>query len=361
MKLMKSKVKQLDFTGINIYAGIDTHLKNWTVTIFIDGSIFKTFSMDPSAEILNNYLQNNFPNGNYFSVYEAGFCGYSVHRELVKLGIQNIIVNPADIPTTNKETVQKEDARDSRKLARSLSNGELEPIYIPERSTEELRSFVRHRKTIVKDITRNKCRIKSFLCRNGIKIPNELSQSASYWSSNFTNWLKTITLTTDYGHIELTNILENVTQLRLTLLSISKKLREISKRDEYKQQIKYLTSISGIGLIAAVTIISELETISRFKNLDQLCSFVGLVPSTNSSGQNEKTGKISPRCNHALREIIIESAWSAKRNDPGLALAFNKLCKRMKSNRAIIRIAKKLLSRIRFVLINQKEYEYAII
>jgi transposase len=357
---MKGKVKKLDFTGMNIYVGIDTHLKKWAVTIFIEDSIFKTFSMDPKAHLLHNYLRNNFPNGNYFSVYEAGFCGYSIHRELIDLGIKNIIVNPADIPTTNKETVQKEDARDSRKLARSLSIGELEAIYIPKRSTEELRGFVRHRKTIVKDISRNKARIKSFLYRHGIGIPIELSQSALYWSSNFTKWLKTIKLTTDYGHVELNNILENVNYLRLTLLSINRKLREIAKRDEYKQQIKYLTSIPGIGLIVAMTIISELESILRFKNLDRLCSFIGLVPSTNSSGQNERVCNITPRCNQALREVIIESAWIAKRNDPALAFAFSKLCKRMKPNRAIIRIAKKLLNRIRFVLINQEEYEYAI-
>lgn len=352
---------ELDFNGKNIYTGIDTHLKNWRVTILLDDLVFKTFSMDPNAKVLSNYLRKNFPKGNYLSAYEAGFCGYSVHRALLNEGIQNIVVNPADIPTTDKEKKQKEDARDSRKIARSLKSGNLEPIYIPSIETEELRGFVRYRKSVVRDIARNKSRIKSFLYRHGIKIPAELDSSSRYWSSNFTAWLKTIRLTTDFGHTVLLNTLATIEQLRLTLLSVNRELRKIAKNEAYAHQIKLLISIPGIGLIVAMTILSELECISRFKSLDQLCSFLGLVPTTKSSDENKRVGGITPRSNKPLREMLIESAWVAIRNDPALALAYSNLCKRMKPNRAIIRIAKKLVSRIRYVLANQVEYQCSIL
>jgi hypothetical protein len=68
---------------------------------------------------LLEYLKVNYPDGNYFSAYEAGFCGVWIHYRLLALGINNIVVNPADIPTTQKEITQKEDSRDSRKIARS--------------------------------------------------------------------------------------------------------------------------------------------------------------------------------------------------------------------------------------------------
>lgn len=358
---MSSKCKELDFYGKNIYAGIDTHLKNWSVTILLEDFTYKTFSMDPSARVLSNYLKRNFPNGNYYSAYEAGFCGYSVHRALEKEGIQNIVENPADIPTSDKERKQKEDSRDSRKIARSLSNGDLEPIYIPSQATEELRGFVRYRKSIVRDISRNKSRIKSFLYRHGVEVPMELNTASKYWSSNFTKWLKTIRLTTEFGHTALLGILETVNQLRVTLLNINKELRRIARCEEYVHKVKYLTSIPGIGLIVAMTILSELENISRFKNLDKLCSFLGLVPTTYSSSDRERMGGITPRSNKPLREIIIESAWIAVRNDPALALSYSNLCKRMKSNKAIVRIAKKLVSRIRYVLKNEVNYECAIL
>lgn len=358
---MSSKSKELDFNGINIYAGIDTHLKNWRVTIMVGETYYKTFSADPNAFSLASYLRKNFPNGNYLSAYEAGFCGYSVHRELEKLGIKNIIVNPADIPTTDKERRQKDDARDSRKIARSLQSGDLEAIYIPSIATQELRSLVRYRKSIVKDLSRNKNRIKSFLYLHGIKIPTILDAASRNWSSNFSKWLESIRLNTDYGHSVLANTLNTVNQLRKSLLDVNKELRRIGKTEQYACILKYLTSIPGIGLIVAMTIISELEDIMRFKNLDKLCSYIGLVPTTNSSGENERTGGVTPRSNKPLRGVIVESAWIAIRNDPALALAYSNLCKRMKPNKAIIRIAKKLLNRVRYVLKNQTEYKYAII
>jgi len=358
---MESKSKELDFQGQNIYAGIDAHLKNWRVTIMLEHTTYKTFSMDPDEEILHNYLHRNFPGGTYLSAYEAGFCGFSIHRKLEKKGIKNIVVNPADIPTTDKERKQKEDKRDSRKIARSLRNDELEAIYVPSKATEELRGLVRYRKTLVKEISRNKTRIKSFLHYHGIKIPQELDTASRYWSSNFSKWLETIRLTTDFGHIILSSTLDTVNHLRSNLLKINNELKEIAKSKVYSDTLRYLTSIPGIGLIVAMTIISELENIKRFKSLDKLCSFIGLVPTTKSSSDSERIGGVTPRSNKPLRSVLVESAWIAIRNDPALALAYSNLCKRMKPSKAIIRISKKLLSRIRYVLINETEYKYEII
>ncbi len=306
-------------------------------------------------------LKKNFPGESYFSAYEAGFCGFSTHRSLLEQGINNIVVNPADIPTTDKERKQKEDGRDSRKIAHSLRNGELEAIHIPARSTEELRGLVRYRKTLVKEISRNKTRIKAFLYCHGIEIPRELDSASRYWSSNFSKWIDTVRLSTSFGHIVLSSTLETVHHLRANLLKINKEIKHIAKSDEYAQKVKYLTSIPGVGLIVSMTLLSELENINRFKSLDKLCSFIGLVPTTNTSSETERIGSITPRSNKPLRRILIESAWMAARNDPALTHAYSNLCKRMKPNKAIIRIAKKLLSRIRYVLKNEMEYEYAIV
>ena len=128
---MQTQGNKLNFSGQNIYVGFDVHLKNWKVTIMTEELTHKTFSQSPKPEILFDYLKQNFPGGIYHSAYEAGYCGYWIHNKLVFLGIDSMVVNPADIPTTNKEMVQKEDKRDSRKIARSLRNGELVPIYVP--------------------------------------------------------------------------------------------------------------------------------------------------------------------------------------------------------------------------------------
>lgn len=357
---MQRKIKQLSFEGQNIYTGIDVHLKNWVVTIMLERSIHKKMSINPSAKELRNYLDKHFTGGTYYTAYEAGFTGYSTHWELQSNGFQNIVVNPADIPTTDKERRQKEDKRDSLKIAKSLRSGELQGIYIPQLQTMEFRTMVRHRKTLVKEISRNKNRIKSFLYANGIKIPEALGTDSRYWSNKFTTWLETLTFKTPEGKIVMAQVLEIVRFLRGKLLELNREFRKMKKSGLYSKQINLLCSIPGIGLVVAITILSEIENFKRFKNLDRFCSYVGLVPSTNTSGEKETVGGITPRSNKPLRSVIIEAAWVASRMDPVLAHKFNELCKRMKPCEAIIRIAKKLLSRIRFVMINQTTYEYSV-
>ena len=85
------------------------------------------------------------------------------------------------------------------------------------------------------------------------------------------------------------------------------------------------------------------------------------MPSTNSSGDSEKIGDITPRGHQVLRSALIESAWVAARIDPALLKSFQSYCKRMEPNQAIVRIAKKLLSRIRYVLKNKQPYVCAVV
>jgi transposase len=354
---MQNEVNKNNYNGDNIYVGLDVHSKNWSVTIMSEHSIFKTFSQNPDCKQLRKYLDKNFPGATYYSAYEAGFCGFSVHRTLEQEGIHNIIVNPADVPTTDKDKKQKEDKRDSKKLAKGLRNGELEAIYIPDIEMEELRQLVRYRKTLVKEITRNKTRVKFILHFHGIKIPEEYTKSSKTWAARFTKWLYTIRLTTDYGTMALQGMIEHVEFLRNKLLYVTKSLKKISKESQISSKMKYIQSVSGVGFITSLTLVTELGTISRFKSLDKLCSFVGFIPSTSSSGEKDKVGNITYRRNKFLRSEIVECSWVAVRTDPSLHLAYNKLCQRMAPNKAIIRIAKKLLSRIRYVLINEKEYE----
>jgi transposase len=110
-----------------------------------------------------------------------------------------------------------------------------------------------------------------------------------------------------------------------------------------------------------MTIISELDDIQRFRSIDALCSYVGLVPRTNSSGDNDKTGGITPRSNRQLRSMLIESAWIAIRHDPALMMKYSELVKRMDPSKAIVNIAKKLLSRIKYVLVNKTPYVKGVV
>ncbi|MFH0865519.1 MAG: IS110 family transposase, partial [Bacteroidota bacterium] len=86
---MRTQSNKLDFTGQNIYAGFDVHLKNWRVTIMTEHLTHRTFTQPPKPETLHQYLAKNFPGGTYHSAYEAGFCGYWIHNKLKSLGINS--------------------------------------------------------------------------------------------------------------------------------------------------------------------------------------------------------------------------------------------------------------------------------
>jgi transposase len=358
---MKTQSNELDFTGQNIYAGFDVHLKNWRVTIMTEHLTHKTFSQPPSPETLHQYMVKNFPGGIYHSAYEAGFCGYWIHNKLKSLGVNSIVVNPADIPTTDKERDQKDDTRDSQKIARSLRNNELRAIYVPSLKTLEDRTFVRTRSMLVKDVTRYKNRIKSFLYFHGIKIPDSFGNNSSHWSKLFIDWLENIEMTEKSGKDSLNIHITTVKNLRASLLQITKQIKELSKIEFYRENIELLRTIPGIGLITAMIILTELENINRFGNIDNLCGFIGLMPSKYSSGEKDITGNLTKRGHSVLRSAIIESAWIAARIDPALLKSYNSYCKRMEPNKAIIRIARKLVSRISFVLKNKQPYVCSIV
>ena len=357
---MKAQVKKIDFTGQNIYVGFDAHKKSWRVTVMAEDVIYKTFSQPPQPEVLYNYLTRNFPGAFYHTAYEAGFCGYWIHDKLLSFGIKSIVVNPADIPTTDKERVQKEDSRDSRKIARSLSNGTLTPIYIPSLKTQKDRSLLRTRGMLVRDLTKYKNRIKSFLYFYGINIDDSFKSPQSHWTNRFIKWLESIDIGEESGKETLRVLISEVKHLRASILDVTRQIRKLSQTKEYERPVTLLKSIPGIGLITAMIILTELETIARFSNLDKMCGYIGLVPSTKSSGEKEKTGNITPRGHSVLRTAIIESAWVAIRNDPGLMKNYLSYRRRMEPNKAIIKIARKLLSRIRFVLNNNKPYQCLI-
>ncbi|MEM6829274.1 MAG: IS110 family transposase [Bacteroidota bacterium] len=345
------------FEGEKIYAGIDVHKSNWKVSIIGEHLTHKTFSQDPEPDQLHKYLTTHFPGAEYHSAYEAGFSGFWAHDRLLSLGIHSIVVNPSDIPTTDKEKRQKEDKRDSRKIARSLRNGELTPIRIPSKKNREDRSLLRVRKAVLKDLQRNKNRIKGLLFFYGIEFPERFKNNTSHWSNAFMEWLERLSFVENSGKDSLQFLINISKYQRIQLLEITRKIKNLSRSSYYAEDVALLCSVPGVGLLTSMTWLTELESMSKYEKLDHLCSYIGMVPSTHSSSDKERVGNITPRGKKQLRSLLVESAWIAARKDPALMKKYNQLCVRMKPNEAIIRIAKRLISRMRYVLINREKYK----
>jgi len=355
--LMKTKVN--DFSGMNIYAGIDVHKKSWSVTILVDEQEHKTFNQPPSAEVLYKYLNKHFSGANYHSAYEAGFCGYGHHRHLLELGIDNMVINPADVPTTDKDKAGKTDKVDSRKIAKGLRNGSLTGIYVFDEAHQDLRSYARMRHNMQKDLRRAKQRIKVFLNFNTISVPSHLDDDN--WSKAFEAWLiHEVEFTTENARTAFDFLINNYQYQKQQVRLISKRLRAYFRK-YYKQDYYLLRTIPGIGPLSAIAIISELGDINRFPNINKLNSYVGLLPLTQHSGETERVGGISYRCNNYLRTILVEASWQAIRKDPAMLLYYKKHAAKGNGKQAIVKVAAKLLNRIRYVLKNKKEYVVGVV
>ena len=347
--------QEFDFKGQNIYVGIDVHLKSWSVAVLSESSALKRFSQTPEQEALHKFLTGNYPGASYHSVYEAGFCGFWIHNALTELGINNIVVNPADVPTMSKEKLRKTDAVDSSKLARGLRSGDLRGIHIPDTAILEVRSLIRLRSSIVKDITRKKNRIKSLLRFHGVHIPFEFSADA-YWSKRFIQWLRKVELSTEYGCKTLDLHIEQFLNLRGMRLEETRAIRQLSRTGMFAEPLRLIMSVPGMGITAGISFLVEIDDIGRFCNADHLASYIGLIPMCYSSGDKESVGDITIRKHATLRCNIIEAAWIAIRKDPAMTRAFEEYKRRMNANKAIVKIARKLVSRIFFVLKRKTEY-----
>lgn len=351
------RAKSIDFTGKNIYVGLDVHKKSWSVTILLDELEHRTFTTSPKAKVVSDYLQKHFPGGTYLSAYECGFSGYRTHRELNSLGVKNIVINPADVPSNHKEKTTKTDKVDSRKIARGLRNGDLRGIHVFDQKHEEFRSLVRQRTTFQKDFRRAKQRIKSALMYHGIDIPEEFD--LQHWSKSFESWLSGLELSTTNGTYMLDNLYQNYqfnkTQIRILAIEIKKYARRHFKDDYF-----LLRTIPGIGQLTAVAIISELGDISRFKNLNHLSSYVGIMPLMHNSGESERVGRMTYRANNWVRTMLVEASWQAIRKDPSMLQYYLKHSGKTNGKKAIIKVTRKLLNRVRYVLKNKQPYELGV-
>lgn len=152
---------------------MDIHKSRWNLGIHLNDMFVRNVHQKPNPSLMANYLKQHYPGARYLAAYEAGKFGFWIQRQLTALGIECLVVNPADIPKSQKDSLQKTDPRDARNLGLRLQSGVLHGIHIPDEQQEEDRVFFRHRKRILKDLNRCKNRIKGMLAFSGIDIPEQ--------------------------------------------------------------------------------------------------------------------------------------------------------------------------------------------
>ena len=354
--------KKISFKDQTIWAGLDVHLLSWTVAICSEHRVYRPFKMSPpKVEDLVYYLRKKFPEATYICAYESGFSGYGLCESLYEFDIACLVVHAADIPVSDKQTEFKTDARDAANIARCLRSGELQSIYIPSKQLQCDRSLIRVRKQFGSDLVRIKNRIKPLLYFFNIAIPQEYKSRSSRWSRPFQAWLWQLELPKPSATESLKLLMGASTYTLGMKRNIDSRLRQLSQQEQYLAQADLLETVPGIGRHTAIKFLTELGDIQRFSNLNALCNYIGLVPASHNSGDAVKQSRLTRRGHTALRTTMVEAAWVAIGVDPALDKNYSQLKKRMIAQKAIIRIARKLLARIRYVLIHQVDYEKGIV
>lgn len=355
-----NKAKTLDFSGHTIFCGLDVHKSSWRINIRDKDFELEDYSGDPCAENLYKHLRSRYPGAKYKIAYEAGFCGFGIERSLSKYeDVECIVVNAADVPTSDKDKKRKTDKIDARKIGRELCKGSLAGIYIPDPVMEHGRSLVRQRTRLVQDQTRCKNRIWHLLMFSGLKLDAE--KPKQYWSKRFIESLRKLPLRDDGLQQSLEIAVDEYLAVRVLVLKATIYIRQLSVQSSFQPVQKLLRSIPGIGLINAMVTHTEIMDMKRYPTLDAVCDAAGIVPDTEDSGDTKKEKGITHRCNHYLRPAIVESSWTIIRKDPAMLMKYKQYCQRMAENKAIIKIAKHLLSRIRYVWLQQKEYVTGVV
>jgi len=329
-----------------LFIGLDVHKKSWSVTLQEGQAVLKRFSMEAHADTLIAYVQKYYPDYEIECCYESCCLGYHIYRNLSKAGWNVVVVNPGDIPRINKQNSSKTDKIDSRYLCQQLASGHLKGIYVPDEKQEQFRSLFRRRADLVKSIRRIKNHIKAMLLYYGITLPEHYDNIN--WSWAMIGWIEKLKWLYPPAAATMQSRLEEYGFLKKQYLHICNELRGYARK-HYKRDYYLLRSVPGVGPVIAVGMLAEVGDLRRFKGIDRLSSYIGLVPSLYSSGTKSYTKGITVRSKHLLRSYLIEGAWIAAKKDPELMQYYQER-KGSDHKKLIIKIASKTLSRMYSVI-----------
>jgi len=273
-----------------IYVGLDVHKDTIAVAVAEDG---KRAEVREHGEIANTPAaltkllgKLGGPDVELYICYEAGPCGYGIQRQVTAFGHNCAVVAPSLIPRRPGDRI-KTDRRDAVKLARLHRAGELTPVWVPDSAHEAMRDLVRARLAAVRSLRHARQQLSGFLLRHG----HHYHRPA--WTQMHRRWLSGLRFAEDAHHIVLEDCIATIDAA-------------MDRRDRLTQQIENrlsdwtlapvveaMQALRGVALVAAATIVAELGDISRFSKAEQLMSYLGLVPSENSSGKRRRQGGIT--------------------------------------------------------------------
>jgi transposase len=236
--------------------------------------------------------------------YEAGPCGYGLHRQLSALGHECSVVAPSLIPTKAGERV-KTDRRDAGMLAKLHRAGELTSVWVPDAAHEAMRDLIRARATAVRVLSKARQHLQGFLLRHGRIYPGKTG-----WTGAYRRWLAGVRFTHPAQQLVLQDYIHAVEDAETRAAHLRSQIEDLLPTWSMRPVVEAVQAMRGVGFIVAVTVVAEVGDFSRFDNPRQLMAYLGLVPCEHSSGASVRRSGITKAGNALARRVLIEGAWT---------------------------------------------------
>jgi transposase len=338
-----------------LFVGIDLHKNRWHVTVRdADVELFSGNIVGRWESLLK--LLQRYKGHRIKAVYEAGYFGFWLYDRLVDHGVECIVTPPSLVPQEYGNRV-KTDRRDSRKLAYLLSKGMLKRVWVLSEEARYHRQVVRRRRQLIGDRARTQNRIKSELRFYGTEFP----ETRGPWSKVYCENLCRIRFGNRWIQQSFNRLLETYGFLSKQIEKQTKLLRELAESPLYRERVKILMSVPGIGLMTAMELLVELQDVSRFRRADELAAYVGLTPSQYSTADKVRMGHITRAGKNGLRGNLVECCWRLIAIDKAMREKYERIKVRCGGKRAIVAIARMLLLRVRRMLLEERPYAVGLV
>ena len=305
------------------FVGLDVHAQTIAVAVAEEGrEPAKPLAELPNdAQRLLQRLDRLGPRESLRCAYEAGPTGYGLQRALVSAGVDCVVIAPSKMPKVAGDRV-KTDRRDAVRLAHFLRSGDLVAVRVPDEDCEAMRDLLRAREDAKRAQRRARNQLLKFLLRRGRRWPK------SNWTRDHHEWIERQQFDHAAQDRTLQEYLQAVNESTARITRFDSLLAELVPTTEQAELIEALQAFRGVALLTAASIAYELGDLRRFSTATKLMSYVGLVPSENSSGDRVRRGTITKTGNGALRRLFVEAAWSY-RHPPREAYRLKKRAERV--------------------------------
>jgi len=238
--------------------------------------------------------------------YEAGPTGFGLARHLRERGVECEVVAPSLVPSKPGDRV-KTDRRDARRLAYMHGAGLLTPVVVPTPAQEAVRDLVRAREDVRGDLMAARHRVGKLLLRHDLRF------EGNNWTQRHLDWLGRIELPEPVAQSVLLDGIGAIDALLARRESLETQMASLVEGSPWERQVAHLRCLRGIDTLSALGLCAEIGDFERFARPAQLMSYLGLVPSENTTGEKRRQGSITKSGSRHARRLLVEAAWHYRR------------------------------------------------